>query len=145
MMKSVKSVLVLVSICAVVAILMALTNSITAPIIKENEQKNANAALLEVLPEGGSFELIDISAYTLPTTVAEVYSAENGGYVIKLNTAGYAPGMVLMCGIAPDGSVVGTKLVSSGETPAIGGVAAEAFAGSVVGANIESINGVVTS
>ena len=144
MKQSVKSVLVLVCICAVITVMLAFTNELTSPIIEANEQKKASSALLEVLPDGGSFELIDISAYTLPATVAEVYSAENGGYVIKLNTAGYAPGMVLMCGIAPDGSVVGTKLVSSGETPAIGGVAAEAFAGSVVGANIESIDGVDT-
>ena len=49
MKKSVKSILVLVTICAVVSVLMALTNSITAPIIDKNAQATANAALLEVL------------------------------------------------------------------------------------------------
>ena len=108
MKKSAKNILVLVCICAVVSVLLALTNSITDPIIKANEQKNANAALLEVLPDGGSFELIDISSYTLPATVSEVYRAENGGYVVKLNTTGYNSGMVLMCGVTADGSVSGT-------------------------------------
>ena len=45
MKKSVKSTLVLVAICAVTAILLALTNAITAPIIKANQDKAANEAL----------------------------------------------------------------------------------------------------
>ena len=127
MKKSIKSIAVLVSICAVVAILMSLTNDITAPIIKENENKTANAALSEVMPNGGTFELYDISSLTLPATVTEVYSASNGGYVIKMNTSGYASGMVIMCGVSAEGVVTGAKLVSSQETPSIGGTAAEAF------------------
>ena len=55
MNKSIKSVVVLVCICMAVSALLAFTNHITAPIIKANEQKNANAALLELLPGGGSF------------------------------------------------------------------------------------------
>ena len=39
MKKSVKSILVLVCICAIVSVLLALTNYITAPLIKENEEK----------------------------------------------------------------------------------------------------------
>lgn len=144
MKKSIKSIVVLVCICATVSVLLALTNSITEPIIKANEQKNANAALLEVLPEGGSFTLVDVSSKPLPSTVEEVYRAEKGGYVIKLNTTGYASGMVLMCGIGADGTVVGTKLVASAETPSIGGTAAESFAPSVVGKDLTSIDGVDT-
>ena len=45
MKKSIRSIIVLVSICAVVSILMALTNSVTAPIIAENDAKNANAGV----------------------------------------------------------------------------------------------------
>lgn len=144
MKKSIKSVSVLVCICATIAILLALTNAITAPIIKENEQKNANAALLEVLPDGGSFELVDISSYTLPSTVSEVYRAEKGGYVVKMTTTGYAPGLVLMCGVSSDGTVSGTKIISSGETPSIGGAAAEKFTGSVLGKDLGNIDGVDT-
>lgn len=144
MKKSIKSVLVLVCICAAVALLMALTNFITAPIIKRNEDKNANAALLEVFPNGGSFETVDITSYTLPATVTEVYRAEVGGYVVKMTTTGYAPGMVLMCGVSADGKIVGTKLISSGETPSIGGAAAGSFAEAVLGKDLDSIDGVDT-
>lgn len=142
MKKSIKSIAVLVSICAVVAILLACTNYLTAPIIEKSEQEKANGALFEVLPDGGSFELMDISAYKLPATVSEVYRAENGGYVFKLTTSGYAAGMVLMCGVGTDSTVVGTKLISSNETPAIGGAAANTFAPALVGKDVTTIDGV---
>ena len=116
MKNSIKGIIVLVCICAVVAVLLALTNSITGPIIKENEDKKANQALLEVLPDGGNFEKVDLSAYTLPSTVSEVYRAENGGYAIKLITKGYAPNMTIICGIDANGVVTGSKYLSGGET-----------------------------
>ena len=144
MKKSIKSILVLVCICATVSVLMALTNTITAPIILENEQKNANAALLEVMPEGGSFEKVDISSYTLPATVSEVYGASNGGYVVKLNTTGYASGMVIMCGVSADGKITGSKCIASSETPAIGGAAIEIFAPALVAKGADEIDSVDT-
>ncbi len=116
MKKLIKSVVVLVAICAVVSVLMAFTNYITAPIIAKNEAGKANEALSEVLPGGEGFELVDISAYTLPATVTEVYKASNGGYVVKLKTSGFAPNMVIMCGINADGTVAGALCLSSEET-----------------------------
>lgn len=116
MKKSFTSILALVCICSVVAVTMALTNYFTAPIIEKNEAQSANAALLEVLPDGGAFEKIDISAYTLPSTVTEAYRAQNGGYVFKLNTVGYSSGLVLMCGVRADGTVSGVACLASTET-----------------------------
>ena len=129
MKKSVNSILTLVCICAAVAILMAITNSFTAPIIEKNESSKSNEALLQVLPEGGSFEQIDLSSYTLPETVTEAYKASNGGYVIKLTTSGYSTGLVIMCGVNAEGKVTGTKSISNNETPNIGGAAINQMAG----------------
>ena len=144
MKTSIKSIAVLVSICAVVAILLACTNHFTAPIIEINEQNKASDAWIEVLPGGGKFELVDISSYELPATVSEVRRATNGGYAIQLTTSGYAAGMVLICGISADGTVVGTKLISSNETPGIGGAAADTFAPTLVGKDLATIDGVDT-
>ena len=116
MKKSVVSTLVLVCICAVMAVLLAITNSITAPTIKENEDKAANAALLEVMPEGEGFEQMDLSGFELPATVTEVYKETKGGYVVKMTTTGYSSGMVIMCGVNPDGTISGTVCLSSSET-----------------------------
>ena len=116
MMKNVKSVLVLVCICSVMAILLALTNSITAPVIKKNQDAAANEALLQVMPDGKDFEKIDISAYTLPATVTEAYKEANGGYVFTLTTTGYSSGFVIMCGVNADGTVSGAVCLASTET-----------------------------
>ena len=117
MKKQIKSTLVLVSICAVMAILLALTNSITAPIIQKNRDAAANKALLVVMPNGEGFEkLEDLSAYTLPSTVTEVYKEKNGGYVVTLTTTGYGSDMVIMCGVDANGNVTGAVCLSSNET-----------------------------
>ena len=144
MKKSMQNIFVLVCICAVVSVILAVTNAITAPAIEANEKAKATRALLEVMPDGKSFEALDISGQALPATVREAYRAENGGYVFKLTTTGYAPGMVIMCGVRADGTVSGSKLISSSETPAIGGVAAIDLASLTVGKNVSDIETVDT-
>lgn len=114
MKKHLKSIISLFSICAVIAMLLALTNYFTAPIIKENEDRVANAALLEVLPDADKFE--KISADGLPETITDVYKADNGGYVFKLNTSGYKNNLIIMCGVKADGSVSKAICISSEET-----------------------------
>lgn len=117
MVKNLKSVAILVAICTVVALLLAVTNQFTAPIIEKNAAAAANEALLEVMPEGTGFELVDLSTYTLPATVTEAYKETSGkGHVIKLTTTGYGPGMVIMCGISADNKVTDAVCLSSNET-----------------------------
>ena len=144
MKKFVKSTLVLVCICSVMAMLLAVTNLVTAPIIEKNDNAAANEALLVVMPDGKDFEQIDISSYTLPDTVSEIYKEAAGGYVIKLTTTGYSSGFVIMCGIAPDGTVVGTTILSSNETPSIGGTAADELSGNILGKDMTTIDTVDT-
>ena len=115
-MKKYKSVIVLVCICAMVAIMLAATNLLTSPIIKENEEAAAIKALHSVMPDGTDFQKIDISEYSLPATVTEAYSESGGGYVIKLTTTGYGSDMVIMCGVNADGTVCGALCLSSSET-----------------------------
>jgi electron transport complex protein RnfG len=116
MKQAVKSTLVLFLICAVMAVLLAVTNAITAPIIQQNMEAAANDALLVVMPEGKGFEKVDISTYTLPATVTEVYREASGGYVITMKTAGYGFGLIIMCGVSADGVVTGATCLSSSET-----------------------------
>lgn len=116
MNKSVKSTLVLVCIGAVISVLLALTNAVTAPIIEKSQAAAANAALLEVMPGGKDFEKIDVSQYTLPATVIEVYREASGGHVFKLSATGFSTGMIIMCGITPDGTVSGAVCLESNET-----------------------------
>ncbi|MBQ7379131.1 MAG: FMN-binding protein [Clostridia bacterium] len=116
MKSSIKSIVVLVAICTILTVLLAVVNSITAPIIAENQKAAANAALLEVMPEGKNFEAVDISAYELPATVVEAHKEEGGGFVIQLVTTGYGADFKIICGVRADGTVSGAKCLSSTET-----------------------------
>ncbi len=116
MNRNLKNVVVLTAVCAVVALLLSVTNYITAPIIEKQQADAANAALLVVMPGGEDFTAVDLSAYALPATITEAYSEKNGGYVFKLTTAGYSSGFVIMCGVDANGVVTGATCLSSNET-----------------------------
>ena len=117
MKQSLKNLAVFVCICVVMTAFLAVTNSITAPLIEKNQNASANQALLEVMPDGSGFEPVDLQAYELPATVTDVYKETAGlGYVVKLKTAGYASDMILMCGVKTDGVVTGAVCLSSNET-----------------------------
>ncbi len=116
-MKNIKNLVVFVCICTVITVLLALTNSLTSPIIMQNQNASANKALLEVMPGGSGFESMDISSFTLPVTVSEVHKETSGkGYVVKLVTSGYGTDMVIMCGVGNDGIITGAVCLSSNET-----------------------------
>ena len=140
MKKSMKSIIVLVCICAVMALLLAVTNEITAPIIKENQNAAANEALLVVMPDGKDFKKLDISAYKLPATVVEAYSEAGGGYVLKLLTAGYGSDFSIMCGVKADGTVSGAVCLSSNETLGF----EKTYGASLVGKTATDIDAVAT-
>ncbi len=109
--------MVLVCVCCVITLLLSVTNSITAPIIKKVEEESANAALLQLMPNGKGFEPVDVSGYTLPKTVTEVYKeTSDQGYVFKLLTSGYGTDMVIMCGVTTEGTITGAICLSSNET-----------------------------
>lgn len=115
MKNHIKSVVTLTAICAIVAILMGVTNYITAPIIAKRQSETANEALLQVFPDGEGFEEIDISL-DFPKAITRAYSEENGGYVFEISTTGYSSGFVIMCGVDKDGKVTGATYIASNET-----------------------------
>ncbi len=116
MKKYLKCVLALTLICAVVSVLMALTNSITAPIIEENKKASESKAFTEIYPTSMKFDPVNLEEFTLPETVTEAHKADDGGYVIKLNTKGLNTGMIILCGIDGEGRVSGAVCLESQET-----------------------------
>ena len=136
----IKSVGALTVICAVIAILLALTNSITAPIIEKNANAAANDALLIVLPDGEEFTSVDLSAYELPATVTEAFTEKNGGVVVKLTTSGYGSDMVIMVGIDSSGTVTGATYLSGNETLK----AEKTYGERVIGATVDTVDGIDT-
>lgn len=115
----VKPVLVLTLICLFISAALAFTNQKTAPIIEEAELAKAEQARRDVLPEAGDFKLLKLEG--LPSTVTEVYKAENGaGYVFMLKTKGYGGDIKLICGIDSEGRITDTNTLSQSETKGLG-------------------------
>ena len=112
---------VLLLICIVASALLALTNSVTAPIIAEAEEKAAEEARIAVMPEADGFEEIQVDG--LPETVTGVYKATNGvGYVFMLTADGYGGRNTLSitCGIDSEGKITDTQVLSHEETVGLG-------------------------
>lgn len=109
--------LALTVICAVVVAALAGTNLLTKDTIAAQELEATNNACREVLSTATDFALMD---GTWADGVLEVYKATNGdtlcGYVIKTSTVGKSSGLVVMTGVALDGTVSGVAVVSDNET-----------------------------
>ena len=115
----VKPIVVLMLICLVISAALAFTNKVTAPLILQAEKDKAEAAQKDVLPEADSFTLMELSG--LPSSVTEVYKAENGaGFVLMLTAKGYGGPMKLICGIDADGLITACRTLSQTETQGLG-------------------------
>lgn len=119
---NVKSVIVLTVICLVVTALLAVTNSVTSPIIKNMREQKELASLSAVLPDSSGFEMIDALPEGAPSTVKKVFKAEDGSYAVVLaTTSAYSSGdMGITVGISPEGKLVGVVLTSYQESKDFG-------------------------
>ena len=119
---SVKSIIVLVSICLIIAVAMATVNMITAPKIAEAVERAQREAMSAVLPENGGFEALTLQG--LPESVAGVYRDLDGeGFVALLSVKGYdaSKPMSVAVGFTSEGTITKCHVISaSGETSGIG-------------------------
>ena len=120
MRELIKSVLVLFCICLVVSAILGVTNHFTAPIIDEVNAKASQEACKKVMPDGESFERLEVEG--MPAEITGVFRESTGkGFVFEMKVTGYNPGLVIVCGIGNDGLITGTYTVVTNETPTIGG------------------------
>ena len=124
MKKSITSILTLVVICLVMAVLLAVTNHFTAPIIADQLAAQSGAALGALIPEGViATEVTDPAELEkLPKTVTKAYTCSNGWTVLELTTKGYSDGLVFLCAVDGEGAVQKIQHVSDSETTGYGGV-----------------------
>lgn len=111
-------IVVLTVIAFVIAAILAFVNDLTAPIIQAQEEAAAQAALLEVMPDGTDFT--DVTGIELPENVVKIQQAGNGaGYVFTTYGKGFGGNIQLMIGIDMDGAITGTKVLTHGESAGI--------------------------
>ena len=112
----IKPFVVLVVICLVVSLLLAVTNSMTSPVIEENARLEAERTRQEVLPGSTTFTKLDVDAAALG--IEEAYREDGGlGYVMTAGYKGYGGNVVVTVGLDNDGKVVGISANVSSETP----------------------------
>lgn len=116
----------LFAICAVEALVLGVTNNITAPVIEERNIQASNEARKIVLSEADEFKELDGMNSDI---VLEVYEGiKDGqviGYTIKTSSKGYGGAIELMVGISKDGKITGVEIGNHSETPGLGSKATE--------------------
>ena len=91
---TVKPIVVLSVISLVVSLLLALVNSMTAPVIAENTKRTTLAAYVGVLPSvSDATELEEVTGYTT-ANVTGVVKAPDGSLAIKAEESGFDGGIV---------------------------------------------------
>ena len=123
MIKKLKPIIVLSSICLVVALLLGVVNMITAKEIEKELLRKSNAAKAEVLSSADidSFsenilDQIKKDNSDIPKEITGIFKADTG-YVFQAKVSGNASGMIIMCGISNEGVITGVKDIANGETP----------------------------
>ena len=125
--------LILFIICVVAAGLLALTNSVTAPIIAKNQLQSEIQAKQAVLPQGKEFKDMDSAK------MAELFKNANNdklnnivqisiatadnkfvGMIIKTSVTGFKGNIEMLIGIDAQGKITSYRVLSHSETPGLG-------------------------
>lgn len=128
MNETVKLGFILLLFTAIAGGVLALSNNVTAPIIAEQEKAGSFGALAEIFTEADDFVPIDEAKLAEITAenifVQEVFEAKSGeetiGYAFKTKSGGYGGDLIVISGIALDGSITGLRVVENSETPGLG-------------------------
>ncbi len=121
-MKDIKQFIVLPIICAVVATLLAVSNSFTAPIITERLEAEANAAAYTLIPTATSFTTAEVPEEILSNYRASyIKKSDSGeGVVIELMSGGYGGDIQMLVALDTTGAVINLSVISHTETPSVG-------------------------
>jgi len=89
---------------------LAVVNSFTSPEIDQKPEEKIQNTMKEIMPEGENFTEYEYTA-KLSDKITAVYKEDNGGYIFQIQTKGYKPGLIILCGIDKDGKIVGADYI----------------------------------
>lgn len=116
----------LFAICAVSALILGVTNNITASVIEDRNIQASNESRQIVLSKADEFKQLEGINSDI---VVEVYEGLKGkdliGYTIKTAPKGYGGAVEVMVGISIDGKITGVDIGNHSETPGLGSKATE--------------------
>lgn len=133
MNETIKLGLILLVVAAIAGGVLAFTNSITAPIIAEQEMEGTFGAFLEIFPDADDFIAIDDGLLSEITSsyenVVEVFEVMEGdtvtGYAFNTSSGGYGGPITTISGFNLDGTIQGIRVTENSETPNLGTVVAD--------------------
>jgi len=110
-------------ICVVTALVLALMNSATAPVIDQKFADEKQKAVAELFGGGIEIEYADFD-FAAPVREAAVIRDKSSqkltGYCVTVAPQGIAGQIVMLVAVNPDITVKGTKIISMSETSGIG-------------------------
>jgi electron transport complex protein RnfG len=114
-------------ICTVAAIVLGLTNAVTAPVIIENRARALREGLAKVSGESGVpgatvGEARPIMESTAVRTAYPIRGPDGAevGFILQLVGIGYAGDMQLLAGYYPTGELFSAQMMENLETPGLG-------------------------
>lgn len=124
-------------ISAVTTLLLAVTNSVTAPKITELQAETENRMKTAVLSSADSFsDALTVQSNGKEYTYYEGYGSDGvlTGYVITAVSKGYGGDISVMVGVNSDGTVAGIDYLSISETAGLGmNAQKDSFRGQYIG------------
>lgn len=116
----------LFAICTACALILGLTNMITAPIITRNlEIKKTQAITANVMP-GYTGVLSQVNYIGSDTTIRSVLKGDDGSFVVEVSpSSSFSGNLTLLVGIDPSKAITGIFASESSETGGIGSRALE--------------------
>lgn len=137
-------------ITAISALILAVVNNFTSPIIAENTAKKQASAMEKVLPAAKKFNEVDINLIDLSQIEVDILSVHRGyvdngeqaGYVVMASPKGYGGNVDIAVGVDNNSVVTGVNVISHSETPGLGAkCTSESFINQFVdkSANIELV------
>ncbi len=123
--------------CILIALLLAVTNAVTAPKIAELQVQTQAESRQAVLPDAGTFsEEKTVALDGTEYAYCEGLDAQGNcvGYVFTTSAKGYGGDVVVMSGVDLDGTVTGIQTLELNETAGLGMKAGEeSFLGQFTG------------
>ncbi len=109
-------------ICAVAAIVLGLTNSVTEPAIELNRKRELERALHTVVKQGTAGEEVPVEEHRIVRGYYPVFSEDGEimGYALRLVGMGYGGDMDMLANFNLSGEVLGVVLMNNLETPGLG-------------------------
>lgn len=140
MNKTLSLVVKLLLITAVAALVLALTNSVTSPIIAERQAQEFVDSYSQAYPDGAEFNTIEENVNENIAEVIEVKDSSGNqiGYVFSgVGIGGYGGNMTYIMGVSNEGVVQGFKALTHSETTGYGAkIDDQEFVDGVTGVNI---------